>query len=109
MAALGRAYLDGTLGERRIDEGARLLFDAARAGHPTARYVLAEAFLESQGLESANRDYAQAWLETVVAGETDAALATLTEMLRSEEHTSELQSLMRISYAVFCLQKKRDE
>src|SRR3546814_7498311 len=28
------------------------------------------------------------------------------EMLRSEEHTSELQSLMRISYAVFCLTKK---
>src|SRR3546814_4452156 len=27
--------------------------------------------------------------------------------LRSEEHTSELQSLMRISYAVFCLKKKR--
>src|SRR3546814_10382907 len=31
---------------------------------------------------------------------------TATEYLRSEEHTSELQSLMRISYAVFCLQKK---
>src|SRR3546814_2981682 len=28
-------------------------------------------------------------------------------MRRSEEHTSELQSLMRISYAVFCLKKKR--
>src|SRR3546814_15107810 len=28
--------------------------------------------------------------------------------LRSEEHTSELQSLMRISYAVFCLQKKNE-
>src|SRR3546814_7289699 len=28
-------------------------------------------------------------------------------VLRSEEHTSELQSLMRISYAVFCLKKKR--
>src|SRR3546814_10187361 len=28
------------------------------------------------------------------------------EMRRSEEHTSELQSLMRISYAVFCLKKK---
>src|SRR3546814_6793618 len=27
--------------------------------------------------------------------------------LRSEEHTSELQSLMRISYAVFCLQKQK--
>src|SRR3546814_9452803 len=29
------------------------------------------------------------------------------EVLRSEEHTSELQSLMRISYAVFCLKKKK--
>src|SRR3546814_6604538 len=28
--------------------------------------------------------------------------------IRSEEHTSELQSLMRISYAVFCLKKKRE-
>src|SRR3546814_9555474 len=28
--------------------------------------------------------------------------------LRSEEHTSELQSLMRISYAVFCLKKKNN-
>src|SRR3546814_2598448 len=28
-------------------------------------------------------------------------------VLRSEEHTSELQSLMRISYAVFCLKKKK--
>src|SRR3546814_5684026 len=30
----------------------------------------------------------------------------LTPTVRSEEHTSELQSLMRISYAVFCLKKK---
>src|SRR3546814_8978739 len=29
-------------------------------------------------------------------------------LLRSEEHTSELQSLMRNSYAVFCLKKKKD-
>src|SRR3546814_8514983 len=29
-------------------------------------------------------------------------------LVRSEEHTSELQSLMRISYAVFCLQKKNE-
>src|SRR3546814_7142883 len=29
------------------------------------------------------------------------------ECIRSEEHTSELQSLMRISYAVFCLKKKK--
>src|SRR3546814_2307498 len=32
---------------------------------------------------------------------------TITET-RSEEHTSELQSLMRISYAVFCLKKKKN-
>src|SRR3546814_2201341 len=31
----------------------------------------------------------------------------LAPALRSEEHTSELQSLMRISYAVFCLKKKK--
>src|SRR3546814_9367917 len=30
------------------------------------------------------------------------------ELLRSEEHTSELQSLLRISYAVFCLKKKNN-
>src|SRR3546814_2576675 len=34
-------------------------------------------------------------------------LAILANRQRSEEHTSELQSLMRISYAVFCLQKKK--
>src|SRR3546814_3566787 len=32
---------------------------------------------------------------------------TASALLRSEEHTSELQSLMRISYAVFCLKKKK--
>src|SRR3546814_3871247 len=32
----------------------------------------------------------------------------LTDRGRSEEHTSELQSLMRISYAVFCLKKKKE-
>src|SRR3546814_1904907 len=35
------------------------------------------------------------------------ARAALSEVWRSEEHTSELQSLMRISYAVFCLKKKK--
>src|SRR3546814_3680174 len=33
--------------------------------------------------------------------------AFLVDAARSEEHTSELQSLMRISYAVFCLKKKK--
>src|SRR3546814_9486118 len=48
---------------------------------------------------------------TVVIAMSGLALVgipILTQMgLRSEEHTSELQSLMRISYAVFCLKKKK--
>src|SRR3546814_9301174 len=35
------------------------------------------------------------------------SIAHVADLMRSEEHTSELQSLMRISYAVFCLKKKR--
>src|SRR3546814_7839039 len=47
-----------------------------------------------------------------LAGETRRkALAAIDrrDRLRSEEHTSELQSLMRISYAVFCLKKKKQK
>src|SRR3546814_5292917 len=45
-------------------------------------------------------------------GEAEGCVAVLVgldagEHRRSEEHTSELQSLMRISYAVFCLKKKK--
>src|SRR3546814_9047894 len=40
-----------------------------------------------------------------VGAERLADLLIVAEHLRSEEHTSELQSLMRISYAVFCLKK----
>src|SRR3546814_4872817 len=47
---------------------------------------------------------------TAVAARDDAEIfagaAHDSEVARSEEHTSELQSLMRISYAVFCLKKK---
>src|SRR3546814_9482506 len=39
-------------------------------------------------------------------GNTVSEIGFVYWMLRSEEHTSELQSLMRISYAVFCLKKK---
>src|SRR3546814_8918724 len=40
-------------------------------------------------------------------GDGDGAEFRLLGVARSEEHTSELQSLMRISYAVFCLKKKQ--
>src|SRR3546814_3877718 len=43
----------------------------------------------------------------VAAGEHDAQFP-IDIYQRSEEHTSELQSLMRISYAVFCLKKKKN-
>src|SRR3546814_4047491 len=43
------------------------------------------------------------------AVDADSHVTELRELpgIRSEEHTSELQSLMRISYAVFCLTKKK--
>src|SRR3546814_4204384 len=40
-------------------------------------------------------------------GQTSLWRSTQAYHCRSEEHTSELQSLMRISYAVFCLKKKK--
>src|SRR3546814_4544745 len=41
-----------------------------------------------------------------IGSAADTLLVTRGNLPRSEEHTSELQSLMRISYAVFCLKKK---
>src|SRR3546814_4221937 len=50
----------------------------------------------------------KAWQTIYTHPGTGAATQLLTiERKRSEEHTSELQSLMRISYAVFCLKKKK--
>src|SRR3546814_7659943 len=53
--------------------------------------------------------YELALLKVKLAGLPAEAIDKLPSQLsRSEEHTSELQSLMRISYAVFCLKKKID-
>src|SRR3546814_4917049 len=46
-------------------------------------------------------------VEALPDPQPDSARVQKPEWLRSEEHTSELQSLMRISYAVFCLKKKK--
>src|SRR3546814_5663405 len=54
-------------------------------------------FIPAPGVQDAVMEAAEGGVKFIVA---------ITEGVRSEEHTSELQSLMRISYAVFCLKKK---
>src|SRR3546814_4158608 len=61
-------------------------------------------------LEDVERSEGQDIALRVFVGQRSASVSTADmdagELTRSEEHTSELQSLMRISYAVFCLKKK---
>src|SRR3546814_3869852 len=68
--------------------------------HALARYA---ALCQEQGLVPMVEP------EVLMEGNHDIETCfEVTEVtLRSEEHTSELQSLMRISYAVFCLKKKK--
>src|SRR3546814_4811016 len=51
--------------------------------------------------------YAAQWAGQGAPLSRNLPAAELVALLRSEEHTSELQSLMRNSYAVFCLTKKK--
>src|SRR3546814_5437463 len=85
------------------------LLDSLTDTAPAALAVLTMPVLVVCG----DRDRDNGSAEELVAALPDARLATVpgTHMSsvteRSEEHTSELQSLMRISYAVFCLKKKK--
>src|SRR3546814_2498476 len=68
-----------------------------------------EAILDRFGATAMDMDRLRSSYENVGMG-VDLERATLADFERwgrSEEHTSELQSLMRISYAVFCLKKKK--
>src|SRR3546814_2591656 len=65
--------------------------------------VLLEKDIKPQDIMTAKAFENAITLTIVLGGSTNAVLH-----LRSEEHTSELQSLMRISYAVFCLKKKKE-
>src|SRR3546814_5985864 len=61
-------------------------------------------------LEHANAETLLPTLQQLVGGGSDPAQkAGLPPASRSEEHTYELQSLMRISYDVFCLKKKKKQ
>src|SRR3546814_2027292 len=89
-----RGYLRQPIGARALVPGPRLL-------------ELANAVLSHQSLGAVRHAVLEALAREV--GETcNIAIPAATHM-RSEEHTSELQSLMRISYAVFCLKKKKQK
>src|SRR3546814_8111752 len=79
--------------------------------YPGFAAVLLGAALSIAGQQAA-RAQAQTGSDAVMerlaqAGAPARSFDIAAQPLRSEEHTSELQSLMRISYAVFCLKKKK--
>src|SRR3546814_1223804 len=57
----------------------------------------------------ANRIARSSFVRLPVSTSSTTARERMSAPRRSEEHTSELQSLMRISYAVFCLKKKKND
>src|SRR3546814_1582353 len=70
------------------------------AHHPSdPRMINRQLTIVNNLIRSVSKDYS----------DNSAILSTYVDgaQIRSEEHTSELQSLMRISYAVFCLKKKK--
>src|SRR3546814_5430953 len=92
----------------RLGDNTQLAGDDLMAMIEKARN--AKHLLEPLGRKVGNRDVVE---QTAIAGAlnrevlSDSEKATGAAQYRSEEHTSELQSLMRISYAVFCLKKKK--
>src|SRR3546814_3441082 len=63
--------------------------------------------VEAHAAWLAARDPRVPWFARILAVAVAAYALSPIDLIRSEEHTSELQSLMRISYAVFCLKKKK--
>src|SRR3546814_5320268 len=75
------------------------------SGEQAAERMTEQDAIAARGLRIARRDLGlQRFGEE---GQEGVGAAALLAADRSEEHTSELQSLMRISYAVFCLKKKK--
>src|SRR3546814_3685496 len=99
----------------------RKAWDGALACADVLLALVKEPCLQCLGLGLLVMLQGRYWIDQfrrVIGAQTDSAaptgsmslrlvgLGSFTLCLRSEEHTSELQSLMRISYAVFCLKKK---
>src|SRR3546814_257229 len=92
--APGRAMADVKAGvdaweQGKYDAAVKQWRPAAAAGDADAQFNLGQAYKLGRGVPM------------------DIKAATEWFRKRSEEHTSELQSLMRISYAVFCLKNKK--
>src|SRR3546814_10279885 len=69
--------------------------------------IILGPFSVAMSILPAFRDSFSTWIARFISVNLYAGIAYL--VMRSEEHTSELQSLMRISYAVFCLKKKKQQ
>src|SRR3546814_10224551 len=100
---------DGATGELKwFHTAAQTASQTAALGDVADCIDGAPAACRDEDLEVVYVGNATDWLRIADArGNLISELDTGTSMSRSEEHTSELQSLMRISYAVFCLKKKK--
>src|SRR3546814_3900427 len=72
-----------------------------------ARFAQFQLAIDKRVATATERGASKEQLAQIVESAKAHVAATLREGKRSEKHTSELQSLMRISYAVFCLKKKK--
>src|SRR3546814_2153740 len=105
--ARGAIQLNSTPEDNLLEKGFIAADRAAeRSAGPGARVLVTVAFdkVTDRILADARGKTGRAYYDAVDVAEK--ALVAECEA-RSEEHTSELQSLMRISYAVFCLKKKK--
>ncbi|SHE29363.1 Sel1 repeat-containing protein [Modicisalibacter ilicicola DSM 19980] len=90
---LGREYLRGELFEKDPDQGASYLYQAARQGHSGARLALAKAYLWANGLEGANQEQAVLWLDDILDGDSEVALATMRQLLTEADDKAVRDSL----------------
>src|SRR3546814_3734208 len=106
---IGRRLEQQVIDERLVVEGDR--GDLGRQREHDVEIADREevglAGLEPGACSSALAPRAMPVAATVVGDPPMPAVGAGFDMARSEEHTSELQSLMRSSYAVFCLKKKK--
>src|SRR3546814_10822763 len=98
----------------RIVMGApNLLRGGSHSGNVSAAALAAEGLLDNLASDYVPASLLQAAFRLAAEPhglslpQAVAAVSATPAATRSEEHTSELQSLMRISYAVFCLKKKK--